>query len=252
MRKRRGSYTLDQLLRFKRSEQPDDAFWGEFDRKLRRKQRLLLQEQSIEDIDLDAAPWTRMRKLATALTAVAACWTLTFVALNIEKAPSPETTTASDTLAVVSNPEAATSTSDTGEIASHSDASPFLEVTTPIELIEAGSSSNERLLASNQLDENRNPNRRYFLQASYTLELNTIMEPVDFEGAIAFNADESVKRTILEKYTHPLSDRGWRYDQYVANQPDPLNRITAAAFDLELFDRETRRERKLNKLTLKF
>jgi len=251
MRKRRGSYTLDQLLRFKRSERPSGALWEEFDRELRRKQRLLLQEQSIEDIDLDAAPWSRMRKLATALTALAAFWIIGFVALNIERA-SPETAAISDTLAVVSHSDATEWNTENAPATSEGDASPFLEVNTPIELIETGSSSNERLLASNQLDEDRNPNRRYFLQASYTLELDTIMEPVDFEGAIAFNADESVKRTILEKYTHPLSDRGWKYDQYVANQPDPLNRISAAAFDLELFDRETRRERKLNKLTLKF
>ena len=82
MRKRRGSYTLDQLLRFKRSERPGDAFWGKFDRELHRKQRLLLQEQSIEEIDLAAAPWSRMRKLATAFTAIAACWVVGFRSLK--------------------------------------------------------------------------------------------------------------------------------------------------------------------------
>ena len=102
------------------------------------------------------------------------------------------------------------------------------------------------------MEDSAAPSRRYFVQASYTLEFDTIMEPVDFEDAIAFNADESVTRTILEKYTHPLSDRGWKYDQYLANRSDPLNRISAAAFDLDVFDRDTRRERKLNKLTLKF
>ena len=102
------------------------------------------------------------------------------------------------------------------------------------------------------MEDSAPPSQRYFVQASYTLEFDTIMEPVDFENAIAFNADESVTRTILEKYTHPLSDRGWKYDQYLANRSDPLNRISAAAFDLDVFDRETRRDRKLNKLTLKF
>ena len=103
MRKRRDSYTLDQLLRFKRSERPGDAFWGKFDRELHRKQRLLLQEQSIKEIDLDAAPWTRMRKLATAFTAIAACWVVGFLALDLEEAPNSSKTTISDALAAASN-----------------------------------------------------------------------------------------------------------------------------------------------------
>ena len=90
MRKRRGYYTLDQLLRLKRSERPSEAFWSVFDRDLHRKQRLLLQEQSVGDSELDAAPWSRTRKLATAFTAIAACWAVGFVALNLGKAPASE------------------------------------------------------------------------------------------------------------------------------------------------------------------
>lgn len=251
MRNRKGSYSLEQLLRFKRSERPGNAFWGEFDREFNRKQRLLLQEQSVEDIDLDVAPWSRMRKLATALTAVAACWTVGFVVLNLEKSPSPGDYEGTDRLGKVSDSNATVSQTRSDTFASKEDASPFIEVTTPIEQIEQGISA-KPLLTNARTGTSDSPSRRYFLQASYTLELDTIMEPLDFEDAIAFNADESVTRTILEKYTHPLSDRGWKYDQYLANRSDPLNRISAAAFDLEVFDRETRRDRKLNKLTLKF
>ena len=251
MRKSRGSYTLDQLLRFKRSERPGDAFWGEFDRELSRKQRLLLQEQTIEDIDLDAAPWSRMRKLATALTAIAGCWAIGFVALNLEKTSEAGGARPSNAIADVSDSKSAVSQSDVAPIVLEKDASPFLEVTTPVELIEQGITS-KQILANARIEDNDPPNRRYHVQASYTLELDTIMEPVNFEEAIVFDADESVTRNILEKYTHPLSDRGWKYDRYLANRSDPLNRISAAAFDLDVFDRETRRDRKLNKLTLKF
>ena len=251
MRKRRGSYTLDQLLRFKRSERRGDAFWGKFDRELHRKQRLLLQEQSIEEIYLDTAPWSRMRKLATAFTAIAACWVVGFVALNLEKAPNSPVVTNSDTLAAASKSHTTISQPDLATVIPEKEASPFLEVSTPNELIEQGISS-EPILATAVMEDSAAPKRPYFVQASYTLEFDTIMEPVNFEGAIAFNAEESITRTILEKYTHPLSDRGWKYDHYLANRSDPLNRISAAAFDLDVFDRETRRERKLNKLTLKF
>ena len=251
MRKCRGSYTLDQLLRFKRLEQPGDAFWGKFDRELHRKQRLLLQAQSIKEIDLDAAPWTRMRKLATAFTAIAACWVVGFLALDLEEAPNSSKTTISDALAAASNSDTIVSQPDLATVVPDTDASPFLEVSTPIELIEQGIPS-EPILATAVMEDSAAPSQRYFVQASYTLELDTIIEPVDFENAIAFNADESVTRTILEKYTHPLSDRGWKYDQYLAGRSDPLNRISAAAFDLDVFDRETRRDRKLNTLTLKF
>ena len=251
MRKRRGSYTLDQLLRFKRSERPGDAFWGTFDRELHRKQRLLLQEQSVEEIDLDAAPWSRMRKLATALTAITACWAVGFVALNLEKAPESDGATTTDTLAILTNSSASVSQLEIATAVSESDDSPFLEVSTPVEMIEQGIAS-KPVLANARAKSSDTSSRGHFVQASYTLELDTLMEPVNFEDAIAFSADESITRTILEKYTHPLSDRGWKYDQYLANRSDPLNRISAAAFDLDVFDRETRRDRKLNKLTLKF
>ena len=251
MRKRRGYYTLDQLLRLKRSERPSEAFWSVFDRDLHRKQRLLLQEQSVGDSELDAAPWSRTRKLATAFTAIAACWAVGFVALNLGKAPASEEVAGANSLASVLEQNATILhyRSDSTDF-EEADA-PFLEVTTPLEVIEQGVSS-EPLLASARTENGSTRKPQYFVQASYTLELDTIMEPVNFEDAIAFNADESVTRTILEKYTHPLSDRGWKYDQYLANRSDPLNRISAAAFDLEVFDRETRRDRKLNKLTLKF
>ena len=251
MRKSRGSYTIDQLLHFKRSERPSDAFWGKFDRDLYLKQRLLLQEQSNEEIDLDAAPWTRMRKLATALIAIATCWVVGFIALNMEEVQDSSKATISDVLAAASNSDMTVSQPDLATVVPDKDASPFLEVSNPIELIEQGISS-EPILATAIMENSPAPSRRYLVQASYTLEFDTIMEPVGFEDAIAFDADESVTRTILEKYTHPLSDRGWKYDQYLANRSDPLNRISAVAFDLDVSKRETRRDRKLNKLTLKF
>ena len=250
MQKRRGSYTIDQLLRFKRSERPSDAFWGEFDRELYLKQRLLLQGQSNEEIDLDAAPWTRMRKLATALTAIAACWVVGFVALKLEEVPDSSKAAISDVLAAALNSDTRVSQPDLATVVPDKDASPFLEVSNPVELIEQEIYS-EPILATAVMEDSPAPSRRYFVQASYTLDFDSIMEPIGFEDAIAFDADESVTR-ILEKYTHPLSDRGWKYDQYLANRSDPLNRISAAAFDLDVFERETRRDRKLNKLTLKF
>lgn len=251
MRKRLGSYTIDQLLRFKRSERPNGTFWVKFDRELHRKQRLILQKQSIEEIDLDAAPWSRMRKLATAFTIIAAFWVLGFIALNLEKAPNSPVAKNSNTLAAALRSHTTISQPDFGSVITDRDASPLLEDSNLIELIEQGISS-EPILATGVMENSIAPNRPYFVQASYTLELDMIMEPVNFEDAIAFNADESITRSILEKYTHPLSDRGWKYDQYLTNRTEPLNRIYAAAFDLDAFDPEIRHDRKLNKLTLKF
>ncbi len=45
----RGKYTLDELLRAKREEKPDDAFWSAFDRNLKAKQRKLVQRRIVAD-----------------------------------------------------------------------------------------------------------------------------------------------------------------------------------------------------------
>lgn len=45
----KGKYSLDELLRAKRDEKPDSAFWVEFDRELKAKQRKLVQRQIVAD-----------------------------------------------------------------------------------------------------------------------------------------------------------------------------------------------------------
>lgn len=48
----RGKYSIEELIRAKRDEKPDEAFWSRFDRELKDKQRRLLQRQIGERVDL--------------------------------------------------------------------------------------------------------------------------------------------------------------------------------------------------------
>lgn len=45
----REKFTLDELLKAKRLEKPDSAFWNGFDRELKSKQRLLIQSQLVKE-----------------------------------------------------------------------------------------------------------------------------------------------------------------------------------------------------------
>jgi hypothetical protein len=90
------------------------------------------------------------------------------------------------------------------------------------------------------------------LQDAYVLEIETPFQSINIDDTIAFNADENITSRLMEKYIHPLSDRGWKFTQFVSNQSDPLNRVSAMAFGSKLFESDSRSDVKWNALTLRF
>ncbi|MFL3659508.1 MAG: hypothetical protein ACJ07L_15830, partial [Opitutales bacterium] len=58
--------------------------------------------------------------------------------------------------------------------------------------------------------------------------------------------------TLMERYLHPLGDRGLSYTKHVASRTDPLNRVTAIALKSDFFNSDSRSDSKLNTLSLRF
>lgn len=70
----RGKYTLEELMRAKRNEQPEPEFWVRFDRELKQKQKLLIQQQLVSETGLKSLFATRFYKVGafTATCGIAA------------------------------------------------------------------------------------------------------------------------------------------------------------------------------------
>ena len=66
MPENRGKISLEELLRSKRDERPNDAFWTRFDRELKAKQRRLLQRQIVDHEHLRSPFAKRFNKFVVA------------------------------------------------------------------------------------------------------------------------------------------------------------------------------------------
>lgn len=65
MPENRSKYTLDELLRAKRSERPEPEFWVRFERELKTKQKLLIQRQLVSESRLKSPLSARLFKVGT-------------------------------------------------------------------------------------------------------------------------------------------------------------------------------------------
>lgn len=255
MRKIRREYNLDALLRAKRAEKPAKAFWAQFDRELRTKQRRLLQKEPVEDLGSEVAPWRRLRAFAALCAASASCGVVGFVVMQFAGARLVETS--SPPVHEVALTKALTDSNPAveSEASTHSPEPAFFEVVVDlpepshikVEQTPSQPSSSQQLASASSLTERSLPDL-----GGFTLEMGTPFESMNIEEAIAFYAEEKTVPDPMEKYTHPLSDRGWSFTQYIANQKDPLNRVSAMALENKLFSRSSRSDKKLNALTLKF
>lgn len=63
MPENRSKFTLDELLRAKRSEQPEPEFWVRFDRELKAKQKMLIQQQLASETHLKSPLTARLFKV---------------------------------------------------------------------------------------------------------------------------------------------------------------------------------------------
>lgn len=249
MRNSRGNYTLDELLEVKRAEKHSPFFWNRFENNLRIKQRRLLQAQPVEHLGAGVSGWPRFRNFGLLCGAATSCGVVGFLAVQLL---SPayvansvrEPLLNQEVMAVEMEISANLIEPETDEPVFFDVARAEVAVSnipkhtdTPTETTALASAKS---IPSSPL------------QDAYVLEIETPFQPIDFEDTIAFNADENITSRLMEKYIHPLSDRGWKFTQFVSNQSDPLNRVSAIAFHSGLFESNSRSDVKWNALTLRF
>lgn len=252
MRNSRCRYTLEELLQAKRAEKPSPEFWNAFENDLRLRQRRLLQRQPVEDLGNEVTVWNRFRYFGALCGAAASCGIVGFVIVQL----------LNPTVVVPSVGEFETSfpqdvaTFEVDSIPGSSERASVENTFFEVSLPEA-----THLAAADAKFESSNRPAELVLNTattvspianSYTLEIETPFESINIDETIAFNADENITSKLMEKYIHPLSDRGWKYTQFVINQTDPLNRVSAMALESKLFDSDSRSDVKWNALTLKF
>jgi hypothetical protein len=257
MRNSRGKFTLDQLLEAKRAEKPSLDFWGEFNNELRIKQRRLLQQQPIETLGLETAFWERFRKIGALCAAAASCGAVGFVVMQ-SIGPAAISTTAYveepiQTRASIAQPSfvveqsapqmVATITPTISEFVEVAAIQPRIDQSLPVEQAPKALA----VLASNRDLVTPTANTKGF-----TLAMHRSFDEMNIDASIQFNAEEKLTTTLMEKYIHPLSDRGIKYTQYVSNRADPLNRVSAMALKADLFNVGSRKDVKLNTLSLRF
>ena len=249
MRNSRGNYTLDDLLKVKRTEKPSPGFWNRFENNLRLKQRRLLQLQPVEDLGAGVSGWPRFRNLGLLCGAATSCGVVGFLVMQLlspayvansvrEPLPFQEIMVAElESPAILIEPE--TDEPVFFEVARVEVAVSNIPENTDTPIQTTALASAKSIPASP-------------LQDAYVLEIETPFQSIDFDDTIAFNADENITSRLMEKYIHPLSDRGWKFTQFVSSQSDPLNRGSAMAFDSRLFESNSRSDVKWNALTLRF
>ncbi len=249
MREFRGKRTLDELLQVKRAEKPSPEFWNQFENDLRIKQRRLLQLQPVEDLGTEVNGWQRFRNFGLLCGAAASCGVVGFVVMQMLSpayvANSGEEPLSSQEIAV------AEIQSPANLVEPQTDEPVFFEVARTDVTVSNIPENTETPIQATELASTKSipvtP-----LQDSYVLEIETPFQSINIDDTIAFNADENITSRLMEKYIHPLSDRGWQFTQFVSNQADPLNRVSAMALDSRLFSSDSRSEVKWNALTLRF
>lgn len=254
MRDSRGKYTLDELLQVKRAEKPSPEFWHKFENDLRLKQRRRLQLQPVEYLCEEVSLWSRFRNFSLLCGAATSCGVVGFVVMKMLSPDfvgnSAEALTAfpAREIAVIDHESLASPVEQNVEqpaffeVAQIEDVAPRM-----VDKTEIGDTSSQPAELASTRSIRSSP-----LPSSYVLEIETPFQSINIDETIAFNADENITSKLMEKYLHPLSDRGWKYTQLVSNQVDPLNRVSAMALDTKLFSSDSRSEIKWNALTLRF
>ena len=257
MRNTRGRFTLDQLLETKRAEKPSTDFWTHFDNELRIKQRRLLQQQPVENLGIETAFWHKFRKVGAMCLAAASCGAVGFVVMQ-SVGPAVITSTAfvempEQNAVVVDQPTFNAEQSLPATIADLAPAqTEFVEVPVSNTQIERVSTIAQEYRAVPVLASNVNSAVQVSNDEGFTLAMQSSFDALDIEDTIEFNAHENITTTLMERYIHPLSDRGLNFTKYVSSGNDPLNRATTIALKSDFFNSASRSDSKLNTLSLRF
>ncbi len=263
MRNSRGHFTLDQLLETKRAEKPSSDFWGDFENELRIKQRRMLQKQPVEDLGTENLFWYRTRRISAMCCAAASCGVIGFVLMNTFQ-PTAETSVAK--IPALAESTVTVADEPTFIVERNASSSPLVAAVEPAETVfyevPAPDKAELEAAVASSVQENENavilashsPAASSSSSASvedFTLAIDIPFEAIDPDKSIAFNADVDVTAARMEKYLHPLSDRGHKYSQ-VTNTNHPLDSISAMAIHSQLFNSNSRKARRLNTLSLSF
>ncbi len=257
MRNTRGRFTLDQLLETKRAEKPSSGFWTDFDNELRIKQRRLLQLQPVENLGIQTAFWHKFRKVGAMCLAAASCGAVGFVVMQ-SVGPAVITSTAfvetpDQKMAIVDQPSFIEEQNLTATLTDNTPAQPeFIEVPVSSSQTERVNTIAQEDRAVAVLASNSNSVAQVSNDEGFTLAMQSSFDALDIEDTIEFNAHENITTTLMERYIHPLSDRGLNHTKYVSSGNDPLNRVTTIALKSDFFNSSSRSDSKLNTLSLRF
>lgn len=86
----------------------------------------------------------------------------------------------------------------------------------------------------------------------FTLALQTPFDSLQIDDSLGGDVKQMLTKRLMERYLHPLSDQGHRYDGYLASASDPLNRISTVAIKTNFLDLDAPKELRLNTLSLRF
>lgn len=252
MRNSRGKYTLEELLNAKRSEKPSPRFWDAFNDELRIKRRRLLQQQPVDDMALEPSLWPRIRKIGSLCLAAASCGAIGYFASQslgpqtdrgALQAPAPEKASPSleeTRITIATRAPLAIETESKAE-------------TRFYEIPAARTSQGEPIAADSPVlavASNTEPEPSI---EGFTLALDTPFDSLQIDGSIGVDVRQKLTDRLMERYIHPLSDRGLDFEaSYVANHSDPLNRLSTVAFKTNFFDLDAPKDLKLNTLSLRF
>lgn len=254
MRNTRGKFTFDQLLETKRAEKPSTDFWADFNNELRIKQRRLLQQQPVENLGIENAFWHKFRKIGVMCVAAASCGAVGFVVMQsvgpvvISSTAFVETPNLNATIVDQTNFEVVQSLPVTNTPAQPK----FVKVPVSIAQIESVKTEIQEDKAIAVLGSNSSSAEPIANDEGFTLAMQTPFESLEIDETIEFNAHENITTTLMERYLHPLGDRGLSYTKHVASRTDPLNRVTAIALKSDFFNSDSRSDSKLNTLSLRF
>ena len=269
MPKSGGKISLEDLLKAKRMEKPSDTFWAQFERELQRKERRLLQKQPVEDCEMEVDSWSRLKRISAVVCATVSSGAFGLILLSnlgpsalntASNSDGQETLVVSNEIQVQENasllqvkrkemaqeaerPEAAYF-----EVAAIGEPENVSEVLEP-----KMENSVTPLLASASVDVETDF-AAPFPEERFTTEPATTFAAFNLETATASNAFVDYTSPLLQKYQHPLSDKGYAYgyESISVERKTPLDKMTSMAIEANLFERDTRWGLKLDTVTLKF
>ncbi len=236
MRKTDRKFTLDELLSAKREEKPSPEFWTKFEQELKRKERLTLQTQPVDESLTQSTFGSRFKLFSAVCCAAASCGVLGFVAIQHYSA-SPE----AKVVALQEDPARAIQNVPTVmeqpvfEVAEYVDEAPAYiparevvreraVVESPVTLASSVAPQQAQMVPVATLDESIT----VVPETNYTLEIETPFEGFDPSQMIAFSGDQGVTDSLMRKYQHPLSDLGFKYDTVAVSFPGQSKSVRRA------------------------